>query len=159
MGASSVLVPNANVNRLSVNAINNNNHTNNLLNIQKGNIYEHFSRQVIQEYKYTFNSNVIKEINESEKIQTNGKLEITNVLDIGNNLLIRLDIADNQLGKYSHNINWIVDKQTGHCSGVSGIDYDKSSCDFSQNGDTLTVISNIFGESFTKTTINIWVRN
>lgn len=156
--ASSSLVSNGNLNRLRVNAININ-HTNNLLNIKKGDIYEHYSRQVIQEYKYNFNSNIIKEINESEKIQTNGKLEITNVVDTGNNLLLRLDIADDQLGKYSHNINWSIDKQTGNCSGVSGIHYNKSYADFSSDGSKLTVISNIYDDTFTKTTINIWVRN
>ena len=156
---SSGLVSNGNFNRLRVNAVNVNNTTNSLLNIKKGVIYEHYSRQVIQEYKYNLDSNLLKNINESEKIQTDGKLEITNVLDIGNNLLIRLDIVDNQLGKYSHNINWVVDKQTGNCTGVSGIDYDKSYADFNENGDTLTVISTIYGESFTKTTINIWKIN
>lgn len=157
--ASSSLVHNGIINRLRVNAINGNNTTNNVLNIKNGDIYEHYSRHVIQEYKYSLDSNLLKPINESEKIQTDGKLEITNVLDVDNNLLIRVDIVDNQLGKYSHNINWIVDKQTGHCMGVSGIDYHNSVADFNENGDTLTIISTTYGESFTKTTINIWKRN
>ena len=64
---SSGLVSNGNFNRLRVNAVNVNNTTNSLLNIKKGVIYEHYSRQVIQEYKYNLDSNLLKNINESEK--------------------------------------------------------------------------------------------
>lgn len=159
--SSANLVSNANINRLRVNAINSS-HTNNLLNIKKGDIFEHYSRQVFMEYKYNLTSNLIGNINKSEIIQTDGKLEITNVTDVNDTLLITFDILDDQLGKYSHNITWTVDKHTGNCKGAGrGPTHvgDRSSVgDFSEDGNKLTIITTYHSKTCTKNTINVWAK-
>jgi len=157
--ASSQTSVNASFNRLTVNELtvrDSIEHVNDL-KFTKGEIFKHERREVTQTYKYALRDNNLQQVNKSTPLKTNGELIIKNVTKLSEDLVqLEIDIVDRMLGKFSHDITWIVDTKTGSVTNVANLNYTHSKADFHLASKTLTVVSTSHHETFTRVIVNTW---